>query len=215
MKLSERRWKRVERIFDLTLTGELSLDLANTIDWRSSESPLELLGSYADLLRWGRHTGILKEREARELAREAASHPEKAVAVLKRVVALRETLFRIFSAVVEGEQTGAADLDFLNRSLAEALARLKLRQEGKRYEWEWKGGGADLERIVWPVIRSASEFLTSNELSRLRLCQGEGCAWLFVDTSRNKRRRWCTMEICGNRSKARRHYEKKGIRDEG
>jgi predicted RNA-binding Zn ribbon-like protein len=197
----------VERIFDLTLTGQVSLDLVNTVDWRASSDPKELLNSYSDLVRWGRHTGLLKEREARTLALEAAKHPKKASAVLKRALALRETLFRVFSAIMDGRQAEAADIESLNLSLSDALSRLRLRPASEGYQWEWTGGDADLERVLWPVVRAAGELLTSEQLSLLRQCPGDGCAWLFLDTSRNKSRRWCTMEVCGNRSKARRHYE--------
>lgn len=195
------------RIFDLTLTGHVSLDLVNTIDWRSSSAPRELLNSYSDLLRWGRHTGLTKDQEARRLMIEAEKYPQKADAALRRAVMLRETLFRIFSAAADKRQAEAADLNSLNQRLSDALSRLRLRPGREGYLWEWKCGDADLERMLWPVVRSASELLTSADLSLLRQCPGEGCAWLFMDTSRNKSRRWCTMEICGNRSKARRHYE--------
>lgn len=153
------------RIFDLTLTGQLSLDLANTIDWRTSDSPVELLNSYSDLLRWGRHTGVLREREARELARAAAEQPERAAAALKRARALREALVRIFSAAAEGRRAEGADLDFLNRSLPDALSRLRLRPDGVGYQWEWKESGAELEKLLWPVIRAAGDFLASAEFS--------------------------------------------------
>lgn len=197
----------MNRIFDLTLTGQVSLDLVNTIDWRSSDAPRELLNSYSDLLRWARHTGLIKDQEARKLMVEAEKYPQKGSAALKRAIMLRETLFRIFSAAANQRRAEAADLNSLNQRLSEALSRLRLKPEREGYLWEWKCGEADLERMLWPVVRSASELLTSANLSLLRQCPGEGCAWLFVDTSRNKSRRWCTMEICGNRSKARRHYE--------
>lgn len=197
----------MNRIFDLTLTGDVSLDLVNTIDWRTSGAPLELLNSYSDLLRWGRHTGLIKQQEARRLSIEADKYPQRGVAALKRAITLRETLFRIFSAAANERQAEAADLNSLNQRLSDALARLRLAPTSEGYLWEWKCGDADLERMLWPVIRAASELLTSENLSLLRQCPGEGCAWLFLDTSRNKSRRWCTMEICGNRSKARRHYE--------
>lgn len=196
----------MNRIFDLTLTGQVSLDLVNTVDWRTSSDPAELLNSYSDLLRWGRHTGLLKDQEARRLASEAAKHPKKAVAVLQQALALRETLFRIFSAITAGQQAEAADIESLNRSLSDALSRLRLRSAKEAYQWEWSGD-AELERVLWPVVRAAGELLTSESLTLLRQCPGDGCAWLFLDTSRNKSRRWCTMEVCGNRSKARRHYE--------
>jgi predicted RNA-binding Zn ribbon-like protein len=120
---------------------------------------------------------------------------------------LRETLFRIFSAVTAGRQAEAADLESLNRSLSDALSRLRLNPAGEGYQWAWSGGEAELERVLWPVVRAAGELLTSERLNLLRQCPGDGCAWLFLDTSRNKSRRWCTMEVCGNRAKARRHYE--------
>jgi predicted RNA-binding Zn ribbon-like protein len=198
------------RIFDLTLTGQVSLDLVNTLDWRSSDTPGELLNSYSDLLRWGRHTGLITEREARSLSSEATKHPKKAVAVLKRAVALRETLFRLFAAAADGRQAEASDVDALNHSLSGALSRLRLLSTKEGYQWEWEdssGGDADLERVLWPVVRAAGELLASESLTLLRQCPGEGCAWLFLDTSRNKSRRWCSMEVCGNRSKARRHYQ--------
>jgi predicted RNA-binding Zn ribbon-like protein len=198
----------VNRIFELTLTGEVCLDLVNTLDWRASSAPGEQLGSYSDLVRWGRHTGALKEQEARGLASEATKHPKKASAVLQQALALRETLFRIFSAAAEGRQAEASDVEALNRSLSGALSRQRLQPEREGYRWEWReSGDVDLERVLWPVLRSAGELLTSEQLSLLRQCPGEGCAWLFLDTSRNRSRRWCSMEVCGNRSKARRHYQ--------
>jgi predicted RNA-binding Zn ribbon-like protein len=200
----------VSRIFDLTLTGQVSLDLVNTLDWRSSGAPGELLNSYSDLVRWARHTGLINDREARGLMSEAAKHPKKAVAVLKRATTLRETLFRIFSAAVAGKRAEASDMDALNCRLSDALSRLRLKPAGEGYQWEWTNSSSsdvELERVLWPVIRAAGELLTSESLTLLRQCPGEGCDWLFLDTSRNKSRRWCSMEVCGNRSKARRHYE--------
>jgi predicted RNA-binding Zn ribbon-like protein len=62
--------------------------------------------------------------------------------------------------------------------------------------------------MLWPVVRDAADLLTSKELNRVGRCADERCGWLFVDTSRNRSRRWCSMESCGNRAKARRHYRK-------
>jgi predicted RNA-binding Zn ribbon-like protein len=60
-----------------------------------------------------------------------------------------------------------------------------------------------------PIARSAAELLTSETLSRVRECGGATCTWLFLDASRNRSRRWCSMESCGNRAKARRHYRRR------
>jgi predicted RNA-binding Zn ribbon-like protein len=56
--------------------------------------------------------------------------------------------------------------------------------------------------------RAAVELLTSEDIMRVRTCADETCAWLFLDRTKNQRRRWCDMKTCGNRVKARRHYER-------
>jgi predicted RNA-binding Zn ribbon-like protein len=70
-------------------------------------------------------------------------------------------------------------------------------------------GRRDLDEMLRPVARSAADWLVSADVDRVRLCADDrGCGYLFVDTSRNRSRRWCSMESCGNRAKARRHYER-------
>ena len=63
--------------------------------------------------------------------------------------------------------------------------------------------------MLWPVAHSAAELLISDDLDRVKQCADDrGCGWLFVDTSRNRSRRWCSMESCGNRAKVQRHRHK-------
>jgi predicted RNA-binding Zn ribbon-like protein len=57
------------------------------------------------------------------------------------------------------------------------------------------------------VARSAAELLQSEELGRVRRCDGEDCRWLFLDTSRSRNRRWCDMADCGNTAKVRRYRQ--------
>lgn len=66
-------------------------------------------------------------------------------------------------------------------------------------------GAAGFDRPLWASALSAVELLTSPDLGRVTRCSGEGCAWLFVDASKNRSRRWCDMSVCGNRAKARRY----------
>lgn len=200
--------KAPPQLFDLTLTGQLSLDFANTMDWRRSARPDELLNSYADLVRWSQHTGMLTPALARRVAREAIRRPGEAAATLDRAKDLREALFRIFSATAAGRKPKLADLESLNIEIKQALACLRVEATAKGFVWKWAEDEADLDRIALEVARAAGELLTDNETrARLRECANEGCGWLFIDTSRNRSRRWCSMGVCGNRVKARRHYE--------
>jgi predicted RNA-binding Zn ribbon-like protein len=199
------------RVGDISLLGgDVSLDFANTVDWHASEHPEEFLATYADLVAWGRRVGILAEAEAVGLLAEAARRPEEARAVLARAVALREALFRIFRAVADDQLAAAGDLALFNDALGEALARLRVApRDGAGFSWTWDGGAEALDRVLWQVLRAAAELLTSVELRRVRMCAGEGCGWFFLDTSKNRSRRWCSMESCGNRAKARRHYQRR------
>ena len=187
--------------------AQLCLDFVNTVDWRKSDRPEDSLAGYADLVKWARRAGALSEGDARRLLREAASRPGEAAAAFSRGTDLREAVYRILSAAASGRREDAADLGILNDRLSEALSRLRVVPQAGTFAWGWDDGGA-LGRVLWPVARSAAELLVSDELSRVRECAGEGCGWLFVDASRNRLRRWCDMKSCGNRAKARRHYQR-------
>lgn len=187
----------------------LCLDFANTVGSRADEHPNDHLGGYADLVAWGRQAGILTGEEARRLDREGARRPADAAAALERALAAREAIYRIFSARAAGRPPDEADLDTLNAALARALARARLVAAGGGFAWGWAVDAAALDRPLWPVVRSAADLLTSDELPRVRGCAEETCGWLFLDTSRNRSRRWCDMQDCGNRAKARRHYARR------
>jgi predicted RNA-binding Zn ribbon-like protein len=215
------------------LGGRLSLDFANTADWHASDHPVEFLTSYADLVAWSQRVGLLTDHQAQRLLKEAARRPEGATAVLERAIALREAIYRIFSAISHGHPPQAADLATFNAELSRALAQSQivstLRQPfdpstGLRagsaqdkaqdtavegFAWDWAGAEDALDQMLWPVVHDAADLLTSEELDRVGQCADDRCGWLFLDTSRNRSRRWCSMEDCGNRAKVRRHYERK------
>jgi predicted RNA-binding Zn ribbon-like protein len=191
--------------------GRLCLDFANTVAWRTTDHPQERLVSFADLVAWSQHAGIVTGKTAQHLLEEAARCPALASAVLERAVVLREAIYRVFSAVAGGHTLQATDIATLNGFLPEATSRLQLVLTGDGFAWSWTDDGSSLEQMLWPVVRSAAELLASGELNRVGVCAGDGCGWLFFDTSKNRSRRWCAMEDCGNRAKARRHYRRSRI----
>jgi predicted RNA-binding Zn ribbon-like protein len=199
--------RRYEHEFDLS-GGHLALDFANTLSERARPRPIDRLQQYADLLVWGRQSGILAEFEEHRLLREARIRPAEAVAILERAIELREALYRIVSATVGGMAPRTDDLATFNAALAAALSRARIATGEQGFRWDWAGRGETLDQVLWPVARAAAELLTSPELSRVRECQAPACAWLFLDTSRNRSRQWCDMRVCGNRVKARRHYQR-------
>jgi predicted RNA-binding Zn ribbon-like protein len=189
--------------------GWLCLDFINTVSTRSQAVRREYLDSYAELLAWGRHAGILTASEVHALRETANRHPESAVAGHQLAIGLRETIYCIFSAIAWGQEPAKADLDSLNRMLHTALSRLEVARSTDGFEWTWALDSGDLTRLLWPIVRSAAELLISPSLGRVRRCAREGCDWLFVDSSKNASRRWCSMTMCGSRVKAQHYYQRK------
>jgi predicted RNA-binding Zn ribbon-like protein len=190
------------------LGGRLSLDFANTADWHASDQPVEFLTSYRELVAWSRHVGILTGHQTQHLATEGERRPVDAMAVLERAIALREAIYRIFSAVSHGHGPRPADVAALNAELSTALAQSRIALAAEGFVWEWAGRDEALDRMLWPVVHDVADLLTSEDLDRVGQCADDRCGWLFLDVSRNHSRRWCSMEACGNRAKARRHYQR-------
>jgi predicted RNA-binding Zn ribbon-like protein len=187
--------------------GWLCLDFINTVDCRNSDHSLEVLSTYPNLVSWSQHANILTNDEARDLLREAALHPADAKMILERAITMREALYRIFSAIANHRSPAAIDIGALNAEMSIAMAHVRLRSAAATNPWTYAFEDRKLDRMLWSIIHSAAELLTSDKLDRICECQGENCGWLFMDMSRNRSRRWCDMKDCGNRAKARRHYQ--------
>jgi len=190
----------------------LCLDFANTVGWRRSR-PDERLGDYDALLAWARRRGLLDTPRAARLAEAARARPALVEAVMARAHALREAIYRIFCAVAAGERADPAALGLLNAELAAALGRTSVVLSGDGYTLAVTDDPEALDQVLAQVARSAAELLTSPDLGSVRACAAEWCGWLFVDRSHGQRRRWCTMKVCGNRVKTRRHYARTRGRD--
>ncbi len=187
--------------------GHLALDLTNTVDWHAAESRVDRLQRYSDFLAWARQAAIVSAAEARELAEAAGAHPKRARAALSTVRRTREAIYQVFAATAASHAPDARSLTAMSAGVREAASHGRLRWASQA-RWAWEDPH-DMLRPLWAVIWTASELLTSAEVGRVRQCQSDdGCGWLFVDRSKNGARRWCSMAVCGNRAKARRHYER-------
>jgi predicted RNA-binding Zn ribbon-like protein len=196
------------KTFDLE-AGALCLDFANTVDWHASENPQDRLSGYADLLAWGEAAGELAATRAEYLRLLTKRQPGKANKVFELAIRLRETIYRIFSFQAAGRNIALDDLAYLNELLGQSLSHLRITSASSGFSWDWNDTSGPLDQVLWPVVRSAAELLTSEDLDRVRECADDrGCGYLFLDLSRNRSRRWCSMETCGNRAKAQRHYRR-------
>ncbi len=198
----------VERRFEL-VGGALCLDFVNTVGDRlaTRQYARNYLERYDDLVAWGLQSHVLTPSEATVLRRLAARRPDQASAALARAVDAREHLHNALFAAMKGRAIAGETLASLNGAIAPLLALSRLVVKDR--EWRWAFGGRSdtelLDRVLWGVVRSAIELLTSANLTKIQRCGVATCGWLFLDLSRNRTRRWCSMAMCGNRTKARRH----------
>jgi len=190
--------------------GTIALDFANTGErFYGRAVGVERLVRYEDLVTFGVRTGLLGEERAERLLEEARRRPADAEAVVARARTLRDTLYTLFAQVAHEGRADAESIEVLNSFLAEGLRYRRLEPDERCCGWTWSAGDEPLAQMLWPIANSAAELLVEGELERIKLCNNESCAWLFLDVSRNRSRRWCDMKDCGNRAKARRHYARK------
>ncbi|HJZ72728.1 MAG TPA: ABATE domain-containing protein [Vicinamibacterales bacterium] len=183
--------------------GHVALDFANTVGSRG-DRPEDHLNTYGDLIAWAEARGVVTRTDAGRLKRAAAAEPDAARAVFRRAIRLRETLYHVFLRRTSGRAPAADDLATLNAFVADTYRDARLAVDGDRIVLETGSIEDDLERPFAPVVRAAVDLLTGDRATLVGRCADESCGWLFLDTSRNRTRRWCVMKDCGNRAKVRR-----------
>ncbi|HZR56868.1 MAG TPA: ABATE domain-containing protein [Terriglobales bacterium] len=193
--------------FDIS-GGNLALDFANTVSKRRSGMPEEHLHSCFDLIRWATQAGAISSTEANRIFDWVKKHPKAATKLLQRTIEIRETFYRIFSATATHQKPTRDDLGALSLALQNFYNQAELKWTGNGVVWAWIDKDDSLEKILWQVMRACVDLLMSDEAKRVRECEAETCAWLFMDHSKNQSRRWCDMQVCGNREKAKRFYKR-------
>ena len=188
--------------------GHRALEFVNTLHWRLRDEPQEALSFYADLLEWARRVDLLEEAEARSLTVKAQHDPVGAEGALADALELREVLYRVFVAVARNESPDVAALEHLKAQYAEAIGSASLDHSTRVLSWD-ESGVDPWHRVTAQLAAAGMELFLSEEANRVKQCADQGCGWLFLDTSKNHSRRWCSMDICGSRAKMRRHYRRK------
>lgn len=185
--------------------GHPALDLVNTVSWRhDTDRWRENLAVPLDLLTWTHRAALLDDHHLTAIRFAMAEDPKTAEGVLRRVHELREELYHHLADCIDhhggGQQIGEGSP--LHLAFADAVTASSL--AGTPARWTLKARGPlDLARVL---ALHALDLVQTMSPDRLRRCDDDGCGWLFLDTTRNHSRRWCSSGDCGNRDRARRHY---------
>jgi predicted RNA-binding Zn ribbon-like protein len=176
------------------IAGNLALDFVNTVGNRLGKSR-DYFSTPLDVLRWAglasclAHLGLIKIRRSD----------------MADIRSRREYLYQLFLPFAHGtKQKGLRMLTRLNRDIGRLWSKKILRHKDGRIQWAFEG--SDAERLAHAIVSDAADLLFSGQCELIRQCQDSSCGWLYLDRSRKKNRRWCSMRDCGNRAKARRFY---------
>ncbi len=185
---------------------DLGIELANTLMWRGS-APEETLHGIEELLAWLASSRALPAAAVGGLRKWFGARPADAAAVFADAIELREIIYSLLHAAASGAPAAAGDLRRFNRALADGLARAGLERVNGSFGWRIELRPVAVSMLA-AALWSAADVVAGPDRARLRECANHRCLWLFLDDSKSGTRRWCSMQSCGNRAKAHRHYLK-------
>lgn len=189
--------------------GNAALDFINTASKWSGGDPVDRLGGPLAFGEWAEAADLLDKRDMARLKKEVASGPENAAAFYETAIELRSALYRIFSAAASGGRANEADLSLLDECRVRSARHCRIVQDGDGFRRRCRDEAPALERALRLIVEDAEDLLLNGPLDRIHACGGEECEWMFVDLSKNGRRRWCSMATCGNEAKVKKFRKRK------
>jgi predicted RNA-binding Zn ribbon-like protein len=181
--------------------GHPVLDFLNTVqDWKAS--PLvDRLQNFDDVLSFAVAAGVVRQSEAKRLVGQAAP------ATVRQLRELRSALARLIDAIISSTALSPVDLDLVARESARAAGIVRLRRSGGKIVRTIEIDDAGPNIVHSRLADAAAALLTSDAISAVKSCPR--CGWFFLDTSKNRSRRWCSMQMCGSAVKSQRYYHNK------
>ena len=188
----------------LFVGGRLWLDFINT-RLAGREQGVDLLSDFEALLRW-LAAAQAADAEARENAAAWSRRDQEEIS--RYALRLRSALRQAAKSLTRGEEIGDAALIMINEVLGSQRSFTHLARTAAGYEITVRSEWVSRLALLAPLAASIADTLTRDDLTRLRNCEDPACLLYFYDTSKNRARRWCSMEVCGNRHKAAAHYRR-------
>jgi predicted RNA-binding Zn ribbon-like protein len=187
--------------------GSLCLDFINTVHDRFADEIHDYLDSCNDLIKWAYRLGIIDDKRYNSLLASIDKQPHNASLFLQKTKQIRELLYGIFLSVSNKGVIKNEDLAEFNKILQEYFSSLKLEIKAGSVKESWDFKEDDLQIIPASVIKDSYTMLLEADRDRIKECSN--CGWLFIDKTKNGRKRWCSMESCGSSVKALAYYRRK------
>jgi predicted RNA-binding Zn ribbon-like protein len=187
------------------VAGHLALDFANTLDYRyDSDRLIDLLPSYERFLAFCRQSGLIRAAQMRNILDGLSESDSQSL--LKEVIEFREVLYFLILSAVHDRSPSELHLRVLNKFLSEARVVDEVVWNKRRFVRKFRDLTERPDGPLRQIVDATVVLMTSSDIYNVRECSEKTCRWFFLDRSKNHSRRWCDMQLCGNRSKARRFY---------
>ena len=181
---------------ELRLDGNhICLDFINTIYDRRAKEVRDLILSQEDWVAWLKRVDFMVDEKG------------QADFDLKKIVELREQLYKIFNALILKQEPSKRDMHKFEKWVLKLYGNIQFSFENGTIVEHIQISQSDLNSYLLPIVKAAKELMLSNKINRIKDCGH--CGWLYLDTSKNNSRRWCSMNTCGSQIKAQRYYRNK------
>lgn len=205
MKFAPYDWSEKDMI-----GGNAALDFVNTVsNWNNGQAPADRLEGPLGFGEWAGLAGLLDEEDLSRLKKQVQENPKAAADIYKQAQDLRAALWRIFNAIATKENANPDDLAALDQWKARSAHHCRIVQDGDGFRRRCKDEAPALERALRLIVEAAEALLLNGRLDRIHNCGGDACEWMFIDLSKNGRRRWCSMATCGNEAKVKKFRKQK------
>ncbi|MFI8481373.1 CGNR zinc finger domain-containing protein [Pseudomonas sp. NPDC078700] len=188
------------------IAEDLLLDFLNTTGGKSKARENERLASSPALFDWGLASQLIDNDEYQRLLQHSQADSATADNELSQVIQWREAVHALLHALASGEEPHAVAAKRVQTVIKQALASAQLHHApGQPSDWRIDSHQAAFLTIKYRLALHLNQAMTGGKYQQVKEC--EACSWMFIDTSRSRKRRWCSMSTCGNRAKARRFYQ--------
>ena len=188
----------------LFVGNQAALDFVNT-DLVLDGNPTDLLPSFEALISWSIQAGLVTKEEAKRIEQASGRHDAE---TLKQVKAFRTTMREMAERLAAGRPVLQATIEAVNLALRHRLGYPQVSRRHGAFERTYQTEVKNPKQLLGLLAEAASDLLTACDPSLVKKCQNPACVLLFYDTTKNHARHWCSMSLCGNRSKVAAHYQR-------
>ena len=202
---------KMNKIASIALDGGLlCLNFVNSVPNRKEKPQPDYFFDINDIIAWAKRLKVIDVKKTeKQLMEETKRQPKKAASFFKEAIAFRELLYAIFWHISAGKKIPGALLKEYNDILKIYFPFINIKQLPNGFEEQWLLEENSFKKLLAPILNDSYATLLSDKLTRIKECSN--CGWLFYDTTKNSKRRWCSMKSCGSNVKALEYYYRKKV----